>query len=96
MEYIMKKNITRFLPRISALCCASALAFVSFTPLTAQADSKSYRTDEADFDIRFDRNGAATITESWTVTYTSGSFTRFSKDIYNPGNQLEYMPVINV
>jgi len=74
---------------ILSICCCAA-------PLKAYADEKSYRTDSADFDISFSESGDATIKEIWTVTYTSGSFTRYYKDLFVPGNQLEYFSDIRV
>ena len=92
----MKTEKHRILSKITGICCAAAFAVLALTPLHAAADTKSYRTDQADFDISFSDSGTATVTESWTVTYTSGSFTRFYKDIFNPGNQLEYIQDIRV
>ena len=92
----MKNKSFCYFSRILVLCCAAIIACNCVTGLQAFADEKSYRTDSADFDITLSENGDATITERWTVTYTSGSFTRFYKDIFDPGNQLEYFPEINV
>lgn len=90
------KSRRRFLSRALALFCIVMMVCVFAVPLHASADTKSYSVKSADFDITFSENGDAAITESWTVTYTSGSFTRFYKDIFDPGNQLEYFPKVTV
>lgn len=70
-------------------------AFAAF-PLSAGADDKEYRVDKVEFRVLLEENGSAKIIESWTVTFEKGSFTRFSKDIYNPNNQLEYIKELHV
>ena len=92
----MKSKKSARLSRILILLILCITAASVIVPLTASAEEKSYRVDAADFDIILSENGDATVTETWTVTYTSGSFTRFYKDIFDPGNQLEYFPEINV
>ena len=92
----MNHRINRHFFRLAGIICAAACVFFSAAPLYAAAEEKSYQTDAAMFDISFSESGTATVTEFWSVTYTSGSFTRFYKDFFNPGNQLEYMPDINV
>ena len=64
--------------------------------LSVSADTKEYQVDYAEFTADLQENGDAIITENWTVTYTSGSFTRFYKEILNPDNQLEYIKDIQV
>ena len=92
----MKTQKSRYFLRVLLLCCVAISVCICVAPLHAFADNKTYNTDSADFDISFSDTGDATITETWNVTYTSGSFTRFYKDFFVPGNQLEYFPEINV
>ena len=92
----MKSKKSKLLSRVLVMMCV-ILSICSCTiPLKAYADEKSYRSDSADFDITFSESGDATITENWTITYTSGSFTRYYKDLFVPGNQLEYYSDIRV
>ncbi len=65
-------------------------------PLYARADEKEYRVDSADFTVIVYENGDIAIGEIWKITFEKGSFSRFSKDIYNPPNQLEYFKEIAI
>ena len=51
-------------------------------PVTAAADDKVYQIDKADFNVILQPDGSAEITETWTLTYKSGEFHRFYKEIY--------------
>ncbi len=60
------------------------------------AEDKEYSVKGAEFEVDFEENGSAVISESWDVSYVQGDFTRFYKDINDPLNQLEYYEDIEV
>jgi len=51
-------------------------------PITAFAEEKDYSIPSADFEVEIGNDGTVNVTEKWEVSYTSGDFTRFYKDIY--------------
>ncbi|MCR5121127.1 MAG: DUF2207 domain-containing protein [Ruminococcus sp.] len=65
-------------------------------PLYACASEKEYRVDSAEFKIIVEDNGDISVGEIWKLTFEKGSFSRFSKDIYNPPNQLEYIKEVGI
>ena len=88
-----KKTTVRFLLTAAVLM----LMLTLLSPLTAFADEqKEYTVESADFRITLSTNGDAEITETWNVTFTKGSFSRFTKDIYNPDNELEKIKDLRV
>ncbi|MBQ8625937.1 MAG: DUF2207 domain-containing protein [Agathobacter sp.] len=50
--------------------------------LTVFAAEQKYTIESADFLIELDENGNATVTETWSVDYEEGKFSRFFKNIY--------------
>ncbi|WP_455529268.1 hypothetical protein, partial [Ruminococcus sp.] len=80
------------------LAVLAALFIIAFTvcPLCAFADNKSYSVDGAEFRVTLTQSGEAIIYEKWDVTYHSGEFSKFYKDIYNPNNALEYIKNIDI
>ena len=82
--------------RIIMLCIIMMIGTFCIAPIKAHAEEKVYNVNYAEFDITLSETGTATVTEHWNVTYSSGNFTRFYKDIFIPGNQLEYFSEINV
>ena len=73
-----------------ALLCALSL-FVTMIAGAPRADAadKSYSVDEARIEIRLNEDGSADITEEWTLSFQSGSFSRFYKDIYTDVTPVE-------
>lgn len=63
---------------LALLICVCSL----LVPVSAFAESKKYSIPSADFDVQVEKDGKVRVTENWTVSYESGSFTRFYKDIY--------------
>ena len=59
-------------------------------PVQVHADNdKIYQVDSASFVIDLQPDGSAAVTESWTVTYISGEFHRFYKDIHTDISKIE-------
>lgn len=48
---------------------------------TVNADDRSYKVQNANFDVHFKTDGSAVVTEQWTVDF-KGDYTRFYKDIH--------------
>lgn len=48
---------------------------------TVNADDRSYKVQNANFDVHFKTDGSAVVTEQWTVGF-KGDYTRFYKDIH--------------
>lgn len=46
------------------------------------AADKEYTIKSADFHVELQKNGDATVTETWTVDFTKGNFTRFYVERY--------------
>ena len=69
--------------RLIGLLCAAAvcLGLFALSPAAA-AEDKSYTVDRAVFTIRLNADGSADVSENWTLSFQSGTFTRFYKDIY--------------
>ena len=82
-----RKTTVRFLLTAAIL----TLILMLIPPMTAFADeTKVYTVNSADFNITLSPNGDAEMLERWNVTFVKGSFSRFTKDIYIPDNQLEH------
>lgn len=50
--------------------------------LSVFAAEQKYTIESVDFLIELNENGSATVTETWSVDYQKGSFSRFYKNIY--------------
>lgn len=61
--------------------CLIVIYSLSFH-ISTQASNKEYVIDKATFTIGCGDNGDALVSEKWTVTFVSGEFNRFYKDIY--------------
>ena len=57
------------------------------------AENKEYDINKLEVNVNIDKDGNAIITENWYLDFTSGNFTRFQKDIYNPGTNLEHVDI---
>ena len=79
----------RFTRRILCFLVPFMVVFLMH-PVRVYADDKEYKVDSAEFEVEYEPDGTAVITEKWAVTYISGNFTRFYKDINNPENNLEH------
>ena len=84
-------KIIHALKKTFATAAASFMIVSSALPVTVNADNKVYNVDNALFTLNIEPDGSAVVSEKWTVTFISGSFTRFCKDICSPANQLEYI-----
>lgn len=60
-----------------------------FTAIKVHAKGGSYSINSATFDVQLEDNGDATVTESWQVNFSNGTFTRFYKDIYKNVKSIE-------
>ena len=73
------------------------LIFILFnTFIIVNAEDKEYEIDNADFYIQLSKDGDALVTETWTITYKKGDFTRFYKEIYNDLPKLEKFDKIDI
>ena len=73
----MRNKIIRVIISIVVL-----LIVLSLTSMTVYADTKQYVINTAEFDVELNEDGSADVTETWTVDYQSGEFSRFYKNIY--------------
>ena len=64
--------------------------------IRAVAEEKSYSVDSAEFDVDIEENGDAHISETWTVTYSKGNFSRFYRDIYKDVKAVEKFDAVNL
>ena len=48
-------------------------------PAAAAEESQSYSVPSANFEVWLNKDGSASIRETWTVKFISGEFTRFYK-----------------
>lgn len=58
------------------------IMFFNCFSINAFAAEEKYSIDSVDFKIELNNDGSATVTESWTITYKEGVFSRFYKTIY--------------
>ena len=69
----------RFTRRILCLLVPFMVVFLMH-PVRVYADDKEYKVDSAEFEVEYEPDGTAVITEKWAVTYISGNFTRFYRN----------------
>ena len=53
------------------------------------AENKIYDIKKLEVNVNISNDGSVVVTENWYLNFTSGQFTRFQKDIYNPATNLE-------
>ncbi len=63
-------------------CFLTVILLLACTVLTVFAEGE-YSVPSADFSVIINEDGSADITETWTLNYKSGNFSRFYKDIMN-------------
>ena len=68
--------------------CVIVCMFMMFGMLV-KAEEKEYDISSVNFDVTLNRDGSADVIEEWTVTYRTGEFSRFYKEIYKDVTKLE-------
>lgn len=63
-------------------CLLILVVLISSFSVISFAVDKNYNFDSADFYIDFNKDGSATVTEVWKVTYNLGTYQTFYKNIY--------------
>ena len=82
--------------KIFALLICLLIMLSTVFPVNA-SEKKLHTIESAHFDVLLNEDGSADITETWVVTFVSGEFSRFRKEIYLKVTDLErFASVTNI